>query len=114
MYITILVKQVIGIYLGFQVSVYRTIGPLVIWTMGIYGAHHFVLQNFEDTLYKYSLVFERPLIYKISISVLLFPYCEGRFSDLITGILVPGFCSINGFGWHRYMCAVKLIFFWYI
>ena len=42
--------------------------------------------------------FARPLIYKICISVLLFLFYEGRFSDL--NVLVPDFCSINGFCWH--------------
>ena len=44
-------------------------------------------------------VFARPLIYKTCISAFLFGlFCEGKFSYLI--VLVPGFCSINGFGWH--------------
>ena len=53
--------------------------------------------------------FARPLIYSICISVLLFPYCEGRFLDMI--LLVHGFCSIlyNGFGSHM-VCAVQLFF----
>ena len=83
----------------------------------INGSHHFVLQDFGDTLYKYFLIFARPLIYKNSTSVLLFPYCEGRSSDLI--ILVPGFCSINGFGHGKcspaYLLLVTLILdFWKI
>ena len=60
----------------------------------INSVHHFMVQNFGDTLYKHSLVFfTRPLIYSICISVLLFPYFEHRFSDLI--LLVYGFCSIH-------------------
>ena len=73
----------------------------IIWTTDINGPHHFVFQTFGDTLYKHSLLlvfFARPLIYKICISVLLFLFYEGRFSDL--NVLVPDFCSINGFCWH--------------
>ena len=98
-----IIKNVINLKLDAAESTF------IIWATGINGAHHFVSQNFGDTLYKYSLVFARPLIYKTSISVLLFPYCEDRFSDLI--ILVSGFCSINGFGWHM-VSAVQLIYFW--
>ena len=42
--------------------------------------------------------FARPLIYKICISVFSFLFYEGRFLDL--NVLVPDFCSINGFCWH--------------
>ena len=71
----------------------------VIWTTDIYGPHHFVFQNFGDTLYKHSLFFARPLIYKICISVYRFYSMRaGFFSDL--NVLVLDFCSINGFCWH--------------
>ena len=70
----------------------------IIWTTDIYGPHHFVFQNFGNTLYEHSLFFARPLIYKICVSVLSFLFYEGRF--LYLNVLVPDFCSINGFCWH--------------
>ena len=49
-----------------------------------------------------ALFFTRPLIYSVCISVLLFPYFEHRFSDLI--LLVYGFCSIHhGWVWLAYV-----------
>ena len=96
----------------------------IIWTTDINGPHHFVFQNFGDTLYKHSLFFfvvvvflffffTWALIYKVCIrSVLLFLFYEGRFSDL--NVLVPDVCSINGFCWHMVSKAVQLIYFWCI
>ena len=77
----------------------------------INGPYHFVFQNFGDTLYKHSLFFARPLIYKIFISVLLFLLLyEGRFSDL--NVLVPDFRSIYGFCWHMVLkCSPVYLLF---
>ena len=70
----------------------------IIWTTDSNGPHHFVFQNFGDTLYNIPCFFARPLIYKICIYVLLFLFYEGRFSGL--NVLVPDFCLMNGFCWH--------------
>ena len=56
----------------------------ITWATDINGVYHFVLQNFGDILYIFvPCFFARPLIYKNSISVLLFLHCKGRFLDLI-------------------------------
>ena len=51
----------------------------IIWATGINGLHHFVVQNFGDTLYKVPLFFARPLIYKISISIYYFHTVRAGF-----------------------------------
>ena len=62
------------------------------WARALIVCIIFWYKGLETHCTNIPLFFARPLIYSICISVLLFPNCERRFSDLI--LLVYGFCSI--------------------